>query len=448
MKTFSILTLLLLVTQFHLFAQTEIYFNLNSQLVNTSEEPKLDSLLTYFRQHGGVLYLVGHTDKSGDASYNLKLSERRVNAIKTYFQKKGVSTDHLVSSFKGEAEAHHLNPAYNRKVSIEIRASHASTKALDQLIEHLAVPTQSFSIHADSDVVLQGKEGIMVSMKAGTLVLPNGDLPTGPIHYELKEFHSKASFIGERLFTTAGDEIIESGGMISLEAYNNGERLTVGDGKDFAVEFPKAKDQSDFQTFYGKRLPNGNMDWEATDDSDFMANKDLSFVLMLGNAEFARIENGEMTVNDSVRASYQADSTTINNWEKEKSKEKARSGFSGVLKSARLGFINCDRFLRNQRRVPVKIQIASLDTAYQTIGAYLVFRNINSVLPLYAFKQQTYRLQSTIPINSMAQLVVVGWNQESKTYGLYAEEYRTVPRLMRKVEFSEASLKDLEKLLK
>ena len=48
--------------------------------------------------------IVGHTDTSGSATYNQKLSECRANAAKTNLVGKGVSEGSISTSGKGEAE--------------------------------------------------------------------------------------------------------------------------------------------------------------------------------------------------------------------------------------------------------------------------------------------------------------------------------------------------------
>ncbi len=46
--------------------------------------------------------IIGHTDNTGDANYNLNLSDKRANAVKEMLIEKGISADRLTSSGEGE----------------------------------------------------------------------------------------------------------------------------------------------------------------------------------------------------------------------------------------------------------------------------------------------------------------------------------------------------------
>ena len=45
--------------------------------------------------------IVGHTDNTGKADVNQKLSEKRANAVKAYLTKKGVAADRLTAKGAG-----------------------------------------------------------------------------------------------------------------------------------------------------------------------------------------------------------------------------------------------------------------------------------------------------------------------------------------------------------
>ena len=56
----------------------------------------LDEAVSVLNQNPGLkIQIQGHTDSIGSAAYNQKLSERRANAVKDYFVKKGIAADRL-----------------------------------------------------------------------------------------------------------------------------------------------------------------------------------------------------------------------------------------------------------------------------------------------------------------------------------------------------------------
>jgi OOP family OmpA-OmpF porin len=70
----------------------------------------------------GLSFMVeGHTDGKGASDYNLKLSQARASAVKTYLEKQGVEASRLVAQGKGDTEL--VNPqdrfaAENRRVKV------------------------------------------------------------------------------------------------------------------------------------------------------------------------------------------------------------------------------------------------------------------------------------------------------------------------------------------
>jgi OOP family OmpA-OmpF porin len=71
---------------------------------------------------------VGYTDSIGSVQYNLGLSERRANAVKSYLVSKGVAADRIYTEGKGKSDPIASNAtaegrAKNRRVEIEIVGS-------------------------------------------------------------------------------------------------------------------------------------------------------------------------------------------------------------------------------------------------------------------------------------------------------------------------------------
>lgn len=71
--------------------------------------PQINEMIDFLKVHPTIeLELRGHTDSDGDNAYNLKLSQKRADAIKNYMVKKGISANRLTAVGYGETE-----PIYN-----------------------------------------------------------------------------------------------------------------------------------------------------------------------------------------------------------------------------------------------------------------------------------------------------------------------------------------------
>lgn len=80
-----------------------VYFALNSSVVNTSSKKVLDSLADVLDEIPTLkLKITSHTDSRGTSKYNDWLSQRRVDKTKAYLVSKGISEDKLVAEAYGE----------------------------------------------------------------------------------------------------------------------------------------------------------------------------------------------------------------------------------------------------------------------------------------------------------------------------------------------------------
>jgi outer membrane protein OmpA-like peptidoglycan-associated protein len=73
-----------------------IYFETGSSKLDVQSEATLDALKEAFDQHPGLKAEIGaHTDNTGDAAANKKLSQERANAVKDYLTNKGIASDRI-----------------------------------------------------------------------------------------------------------------------------------------------------------------------------------------------------------------------------------------------------------------------------------------------------------------------------------------------------------------
>jgi len=87
---------------------------------------KLDAVLTLMKKHPDFsLKISGYTDNSGDADYNLSLSDKRAHSAEQYLISKGISPSRIKAKGYGEANPAASNDtaegrAKNRRVEFEL----------------------------------------------------------------------------------------------------------------------------------------------------------------------------------------------------------------------------------------------------------------------------------------------------------------------------------------
>jgi len=103
-------------------------FAFDSAKLKPEMERALDELASRVKASKGDenLKIVGHTDSTGPADYNLKLSVRRAESVAAYLEGQGILADHMTIEGMGEEQPIASNAtrdgrAQNRRVEIETR---------------------------------------------------------------------------------------------------------------------------------------------------------------------------------------------------------------------------------------------------------------------------------------------------------------------------------------
>jgi outer membrane protein OmpA-like peptidoglycan-associated protein len=107
------------------FELRHIYFDFGDSTLKTESAEELDKLYEILDRTSIVIELGGHTDDVGSAEANLALSQARVNSVKDYMVRKGISPSRVNAVGYGEAEPIASNEteegrARNRRVEVKV----------------------------------------------------------------------------------------------------------------------------------------------------------------------------------------------------------------------------------------------------------------------------------------------------------------------------------------
>ena len=103
-----------------------VYFETNKYNINPASQQTLDKLVGVFQEYPQTnILVVGHTDNTGRAEYNMTLSKNRAYAVTDYFTSHGVNSGRVTTNWFGEEQPMHDNGtvegrAKNRRVNIAI----------------------------------------------------------------------------------------------------------------------------------------------------------------------------------------------------------------------------------------------------------------------------------------------------------------------------------------
>ncbi len=101
------------------FRQSQVYFELNSAEVSATDRARIEQIANLVKQYPSVQILLrGFTDKTGNAQYNLKLSQQRAKAVRDRLTGKGVTADRIRVEYYGADLTPDMDSSYGRRVEI------------------------------------------------------------------------------------------------------------------------------------------------------------------------------------------------------------------------------------------------------------------------------------------------------------------------------------------
>lgn len=125
---------------------TGVTFAHNSARLTSTSDAVLDEMATGLIANPGLkIEIQGHTDSTGSAAYNQRLSQRRADAVREYLIDHGVNADQVVARGYGESEPIESNStaagrAANRRVVAKVLSNPSNVAIKGEGATHLATP--------------------------------------------------------------------------------------------------------------------------------------------------------------------------------------------------------------------------------------------------------------------------------------------------------------------
>lgn len=300
------------------------------------------------------LVLSGHCDADGDAQYNLKLSEKRVESVYLFLVGKGIDHAKIKREFAGESApiAGNQTPEEkmkNRRVDLSVQYAE---KSQENPFRDFMQPEQYFQADAGKEIIIRGNQGTVISIPANAFETVSGEKISGQVEIELKEFYRKSDFVINSLPTESDGKILETGGTVFISAKRSGEELRLLPGKDIRLDMNYKGDFKGMQTFEGKTEA-GMINWRPSRSAPFFAGY-IGPVTYFEDVPFPKARkdgSGRLATSDSI--------------------------FQAQIIAGNMGWINCDRFAGYRNLISTKVCVSN---APEIARVAMVFRNANSIL--------------------------------------------------------------------
>jgi hypothetical protein len=253
--------------------------------------------------------------------------------------------------------------------------------------------------------MLQTKAGTQLIISKNAFIHQDGSLVTGSIQIEIKEIFYKSEMIFNGITTLASDNLLESFGMVNIKAISNLMELVLKEDKKILLSIPNNQKGYDGQLFYGEEIENKTINWvSAESNSDTTVSIETIIPLSFGRDSISlskyKLNNGEFeyvsgTQIDKVQLESM-DIVLIN----------PPNYYSFTI--SKLGWINCDRFLKFNDLIDLKITVDN----FESPQGYVIFKKLNSILPIH-FDENEVGYLTSLPKGDTVQILLIDKSKEN-----------------------------------
>lgn len=365
----------------------------------------------------------------------------------------------------------------NQENPIEIVTSEPSV--ISNILNTDNIETQRFIISGNADTTIVGKNGTKVSIEQKSFETSSGYIIEGPIKVELKECLDQKTIVLAGLATMSNGKILESDGMINLEAYFKGEAVQIRSNSSIKVEIPTNSEIAGMK-FYQGIEENGSINWtnpeplvKENSEQDIEENRDSILVDYISdtiykshNISYNFLLNGELVLGEKMPkkvvkklhdlissgnglkitkdSTIVIDGQTINLYFKEELETwkdyqyeqkwvstssvntfKEDKNNSYIFNMKKLGWANIDRLYDDPRTKEVD-WLASINnhTIYSEIFVSLIFDSKKIYLPGYVREDGTFSFthgdyeKTALPVGERVTIVVTAYKNSIPFYSI------------------------------
>ncbi len=275
-----------------------------------------------------------------------------------------------------------------------------------EIFHYFEKQTGFFTFSPDSIFKVIGKEGTEITIPLECLVHQDGTLPTGEITLELKECYSASDIVFNNLTTQTKNDLLETAGMIYLQAKASDRVLKVKEGKYIEIKFPKkGKIKKGMRLFKGKK-ERDYIVWEETPISDT-----------------ART----IAPTDTIYSEASSSGTFII-YQKELDYY--------LFNSPAMGWLNCDKFIEIEKTE----MFVFIDTIVVPNIRLIMHRDIR--LAAFAQLEGSNLSFYNIPLGELA--TIMGFYKSEGKHYIYKKEIIIAKNMEVKAVFREVTLEELK----
>lgn len=384
-QRFFILFFVLSVSVFGKSLTRQIQLKFENNGLVLSEEIKNKILESYLEIGNGdwiCFKTISETEINNNRSLAFKNAKIRNRLISEFLLKNGISQDQFKFKYSSFENVWLLKPQHFKSSVKVLNKNDTSNQVVKSFIN---------------------SEGCTFLLKSGNIIefksMSFEGFRSDKITVCIQEFNSKFDFVKYGV-TAQGDKgMLETQGMYFVQAFSNGQKIKLRPRVSYTLKIKDGKSDVPFYSFYGKES-NGQLTWVKNAQQKFTS-KELGEIKN-ENVQEEEEYNGE--------EEFEGNNTFIQGVYSSSLSYELGDYLIGEFSG--LGWINCDRFYNEEETITMKFSIdgGDSDTPY---SVYLIFKDINSVLPIYKITNGTYQTPK-IPKGAKATLLAIKVTDKSE----------------------------------
>jgi len=319
----------------------------------------------------------------------------------------------------------------------------ADITKLNDALKKYEEPSQVIKVSADKPSVVTGRKGTKISINPNNLVTESGKPLGQTIEVELKELTNQGQLLRTNAQTVSDGKLLVSGGAYFIGMTSNGEQLKLKDGKTLNVQFPKMSDK-EMALFYGQRNDLGQINWQKASETFKSTQQQprpvIDSVVTVRKKATSNFEAIMDYVDSGDTTTTQEERETMGKRQKE---YKVSQKVYDEIGIAKLGWINCDRFLEVEDKTDLYANFNSQDSV-KNANVYLIFKDINSVIHAYYYSDKPPQFEN-MPVGYKARLIAYTVKDE-KVFA-YSTDLTITKGQKLTLNLKEISDKDFKKLI-
>jgi hypothetical protein len=119
------------------------------------------------------------------------------------------------------------------------------------------------TLYPEKENRLSASQGTRFVFPANCFTYDDGSTVKSVVKLKITECYELPDILMSKLSTTADGRILETAGMVNIEATAGGKKVNISSGKTYLIEFPKRKKtEADYELFYGQIEEGGTINWK------------------------------------------------------------------------------------------------------------------------------------------------------------------------------------------